>query len=553
MTLVRSSGTVIQTLRTTSAERDQLAVKLRLHALLASADLEPNGLTPAAIVCVRSVQVPPPGQRAIEWGQRVRGTMDSIVRGAAHPARGVVTDATNAVVFADMAELLGCMATDATDGVLAGRWWWRCLLQRTWPASMLVDHVWRNNAAFVPAALASLVQRRRTDAVAAVVEPLAVLRAVNHVFGLEHLDRATSDLRLKPSRLPARTTTPRADDVASRPRIVLEPTSGPSTKGSSQPPPWRSCLPPALEDGLSVDSRMLLGIGLAIMRMASLSRSQAFAVQVAEWHNGVVAAATEHSPVDDLRSPHATPPSTRQRSAASDMPQRARPPDPPRAHRVLQRSTGRGDLHRQDDGALSGAAEDVFPYAMELLDPGPDADSRERVPPGGPPPDWEDEIGVDSEYGGLFYLLNVALRLGFYPDFSRPADPSIPISAWEFLLLVGRRLVGDALTDDPVWRLIAELGGCSLDGERSTALDEHALEKLTRAVRVYVVGALRLPEHEDAAFVLCRHTARIVATPTRVDVLLRLVELPIEIRRAGLDRDPGWLPAAGRSFAFHFD
>jgi hypothetical protein len=31
-----------------------------------------------------------------------------------------------------------------------------------------------------------------------------------------------------------------------------------------------------------------------------------------------------------------------------------------------------------------------------------------------------------------------------------------------------------------------------------------------------------------------------------------LAELPIEIRIAGLDRDPGWVPAAGRFIAFHF-
>ena len=31
-----------------------------------------------------------------------------------------------------------------------------------------------------------------------------------------------------------------------------------------------------------------------------------------------------------------------------------------------------------------------------------------------------------------------------------------------------------------------------------------------------------------------------------------LRELPIEVRLSGLDRDPGWVPAAGRFVAFHF-
>jgi hypothetical protein len=41
-------------------------------------------------------------------------------------------------------------------------------------------------------------------------------------------------------------------------------------------------------------------------------------------------------------------------------------------------------------------------------------------------------------------------------------------------------------------------------------------------------------------------------SPSHVDVVLSLAELPVEIRLAGLDRDPGWIPAAGRYLAFHF-
>ena len=36
------------------------------------------------------------------------------------------------------------------------------------------------------------------------------------------------------------------------------------------------------------------------------------------------------------------------------------------------------------------------------------------------------------------------------------------------------------------------------------------------------------------------------------DLTLSLADLPIELRLAGLDRDPGWVPAAGRYIAFHF-
>jgi hypothetical protein len=40
--------------------------------------------------------------------------------------------------------------------------------------------------------------------------------------------------------------------------------------------------------------------------------------------------------------------------------------------------------------------------------------------------------------------------------------------------------------------------------------------------------------------------------PERLDVHLALNDLPLPLRLAGLDRDPGWLPAEGRTIAFHF-
>ena len=44
-----------------------------------------------------------------------------------------------------------------------------------------------------------------------------------------------------------------------------------------------------------------------------------------------------------------------------------------------------------------------------------------------------------------------------------------------------------------------------------------------------------------------------MTSPTHVDVMFSLAELPIELRLSGLDRDPGWIPAADRVVAFHYD
>jgi hypothetical protein len=71
-------------------------------------------------------------------------------------------------------------------------------------------------------------------------------------------------------------------------------------------------------------------------------------------------------------------------------------------------------------------------------------------------------------------------------------------------------------------------------------------------VRVRLARALCTPM-DEVGRLLCRHPARVQVTGNRLDVVLRLADLPIEVRRAGIDRDPGWVPAAGRTIAFRFD
>jgi hypothetical protein len=68
-----------------------------------------------------------------------------------------------------------------------------------------------------------------------------------------------------------------------------------------------------------------------------------------------------------------------------------------------------------------------------------------------------------------------------------------------------------------------------------------------RLRRVLAVDDAGLPAR------LLAHAARVHVTDTHLDVVLPLDALPIEIRIAGLDRDPGWVPAAGRFLAFHFE
>jgi hypothetical protein len=52
-------------------------------------------------------------------------------------------------------------------------------------------------------------------------------------------------------------------------------------------------------------------------------------------------------------------------------------------------------------------------------------------------------------------------------------------------------------------------------------------------------------------FAICH--ARVHTLAAHVDIHFDLADLPLQVRFAGLDRDPGWVPAAGRFIAFYFD
>jgi hypothetical protein len=258
---------------------------------------------------------------------------------------------------------------------------------------------------------------------------------------------------------------------------------------------------------------------------------------------------------------------------------------------------------------------------------------------------------VDTDLGGLFYLINLGQALGLYSDFTAPATPGIGLDLWDFLTLLGRRLLGRPNRGDPVWALLGRLArrgpaeppGRGFDPPRAwrvpadwlvpfdpggvwcwsaaggrlrlrhpagfTMLDlprtrQPAAAQLARELRrlrlptgtaappgqgrranggsasaVVVRRALSplpagpLPRWvallagyasarlaralghppERVAAVLLRHRARVVVTPVHVDVVLSLAELPVEVRLAGLDRDPGWIPAAGRDVRFRFE
>jgi hypothetical protein len=243
-----------------------------------------------------------------------------------------------------------------------------------------------------------------------------------------------------------------------------------------------------------------------------------------------------------------------------------------------------------------------------------------------PPPPAEEPLSrvltppVETDLGGVFFLINLALALGLYGDFSTPDEPGIDLHPWDFVTLLARELLAEpAGPDDPVWALLSGLAGrrprdrpgagfapsldwqvppewvvpfgadgtwrwsraggrlrvehdagfLVLDLTRASlsALRPYGLPRLRRkalaresavplrrwVARVGRYAIARLALAGVDAQTLLRRPARVHVSPAHVDVVMALATLPLEIRRAGLDRDPGFVPATRRHLAFHFE
>jgi hypothetical protein len=167
---------------------------------------------------------------------------------------------------------------------------------------------------------------------------------------------------------------------------------------------------------------------------------------------------------------------------------------------------------------------------------------------------------VATQYGGVFYLLNLAQALGLYGDFTTPASPGIALSPWDFLALVGRAIIGPELEADPLWELLRRLAGRRADQPPGWDFEPPDgaslatwLQQTILQVRASLLPALGLEDPAELGILLCAHPARILRSPARLDINFSLAEHPLAIRRSGLDRDPGWIPAAGHYVVYHYD
>jgi hypothetical protein len=150
-----------------------------------------------------------------------------------------------------------------------------------------------------------------------------------------------------------------------------------------------------------------------------------------------------------------------------------------------------------------------------------------------------------TRHGGLLFLLNAALQLQLYGDFTQPRFQGLDCPPWRFLLLAGRAWCGPGFRRDPLhgWLLRRAAG----------ARQPVPLALWPRLHARLALALDAVPAPRPALRQMLGLAATVHHTGERLEVFFSLAQLPLAVRLSGLDRDPGWIPVAGCDVRFHFD
>lgn len=592
----------VQRLRLHASRGD---ARLRLFESLAQVEaLHPPELPADAILLIRRLALRwdaghAPTARAAALLRSVAGT----VADAARPALGPVPAGAEVVLFESRAELLACLALDALAGHHA--WWWSLL-------GLVPDHfadAWLEEPAVAPAVVEFLAGRGRLHPVLAQIrasEGRQLCRALIERFALPALLEPLARLRdVEASRVEDGPWTPWSGawshSAVSAPVALF---AG-AALGLQRAESMVRSSSFATAVGAWVDVVSLVGVEEPPRRWAASSRSPttpSTPAQPGAAPLGLGDRIVIDSRVPGERAQDASEPRRTKEEATSVEPARPSPrssgsttgpmPGPPNAEESRPGPASlapRGedpvplDIAREPpptpkrprehplDGTRSGSWTESRPPApvVPLESPSDrgalhDRHSKEERPDTDEP--TAAPAAITTALGGGFYLINLALALDLYGDFTQPLHPGCGLPPWDVVAELTARLLDAPAPIDPLWGLLAALAGRPRlvpadDDPRDGAPGDFAppghrwprtrseawFADLERRARDRLASAIGLP-----ASTWLRQRADVHLGEARLDIHFSLADHPIEVRLAGLDRDPGWVPATGRTLRFWY-
>jgi hypothetical protein len=556
---------------------DSLAARLRMEALLQNVVLSPPGLPPTALLVVdhlqdrrlaRMLSAGPsnhlPSSLVVGWERAFTSCLKNLAEQAARPLRGPVPPGSPAVLFLDEPELLACLALDLLNGQAASQWWWKAVFPTRNYRDSLVREL-EDSPMLIPPVIEHLARRGQSVPFAHHLGESTCLQLARSVLSTYHLGALTGLLAEEMGDVESSSASWK---VAERPAFRQNRSGQVEGEGSpeSLPLPARApagplasaklqslldAFPESRTSGLSMPGRILLAVSLNLSRAPAALRALASTV------NRAVPPSSISSP-----SPAALP-----GTAASPQPADSPPGGSPSGQSQTAGLTAGPD---QAGRAVANSPIEI-PNERAILQPEALSFTHTRV---------------STHFGGLFYLLNLAVYMGIYSDFTGPVPAGWALSPWDLLALLGRHWLAEPLLSDPLWPLLARLSGRQ-DEPGQVPAGDHAIQESTRwfspppgwlesldlaaagpptpdelslagsswllALASVMRRRLALAFGHDHPLDMLIQPAQVWVSATRLDIHFDLASHPLEVRLSGLDRDLGWLPDAGISVYYHYD
>ena len=543
-----------------------------------------------ARVPVEAFEGPPAAGGPAGWQREARDSMADLARRAARPVQGVVPFDAEAVLFAEEAQLLACIARELARGSGVLPWWMAVPLRSFgWRGAPEVASVLGHDPRALPAVLAELDAWGAAVEVVARVPPSEAARLLQAVLAEHGVRRAapsfeaihagrpascdpgdsTPPERLDPAELDApapRPALPHAGRSEPRPgaevgRAAEAPTEGPGVRATGAEA-WPEAALPAEARRLHPAQRGLLGVALLLhreperVRKAGVQPSHRMQGEPAPEHSAPPAPpsavprarAAPRSPSardQDARS-HAVRSTDRRTQPHADASPAAGTRD---AEVAEPASSGPPSIHAPATGLAKAAGN---PPSVHFTWPEPAPQSESGAPPevAEPPALPGREEPVPTWCAGVLFLVHVVRRPGFLALLE---DGGSPESGWSALELLGRALLaleGCARDDDALWPAMRALAG----RDPSPAL-ERRVAGAAPEVREELAAALADGPDTSVSLAetLLLRRGRLWIGSAHVDLVMDLEDVSLAVRRAGLDVDPGWVPELGRVVSFFYE
>ncbi|MCP3849966.1 MAG: hypothetical protein GY694_06975 [Gammaproteobacteria bacterium] len=160
----------------------------------------------------------------------------------------------------------------------------------------------------------------------------------------------------------------------------------------------------------------------------------------------------------------------------------------------------------------------------------------------------EELNGISSQYGGLFYLINIISHPQIMATINKYSIFNDNFSGWRLLFQLGFNLISEESNfDNALLALLCK--ACRVKDNKALLTPDYS--KVCHEISNQLVKNKNISPLWNEA--LLHKQSIIMMTQSHLDIFYSSDEIDLDIRLAGLDINPHWVPWLGRVVTFHYE